>query len=172
MQDYNICLFGKDRYATAQFVEWYLDMVNVVSKKSKDPSTKVGAVIVSSINSVLSVGYNGFARCSYDLKENYDNRYLKYKLVVHAEANAIYNAARSGTSLYNSICFTNIPCCVNCTNALIQSGVKIFISGTPNENIAERWKEDFELASNICNETKTQRLVYDYKYKRLEHSTW
>ncbi|MBT7127172.1 MAG: CMP deaminase, partial [Candidatus Thioglobus sp.] len=73
----------------------YLGLAAEVSTWSKDPSTQVGAVTVGSKKEVLSQGFNGFPRGIDDSDERYNNRDTKYKLVVHAEMNAIYNATYS-----------------------------------------------------------------------------
>ena len=64
-------------------------MASVISKLSKDPSTKVGAVIVRPDNSIASVGYNGFPKGFPDEESYWNNRDLKYKIVTHAEENAL-----------------------------------------------------------------------------------
>lgn len=73
----------------------FMDMAFLVSRWSKDPSTKVGAVIVDQNNRVVSVGYNGFAKWGNDSKERYDDRNFKYKGVIHAEENALLFANQS-----------------------------------------------------------------------------
>src|SRR6266581_3511885 len=66
---------------------------------SKDPSRRVGCVIVGPNNEVRATGFNGFPRGVDDTKvERYD-RPIKYLWTEHAERNAIYNAVRSGTPL-------------------------------------------------------------------------
>ena len=77
----------------------YIELAKQISTWSKDPSRKIGAVAVGSKGQILSQGYNGFPRGILDLQERYDNREVKYKHVVHAEMNVIYNATFSGVSL-------------------------------------------------------------------------
>ena len=79
--------------------ERYLSLAAEVATWSKDPSTQVGAVTVGSKKEVLSQGFNGFPRGIHDTDERYNDRETKYKFVVHAEMNAIYNATYSGASL-------------------------------------------------------------------------
>lgn len=69
----------------------FLKLAREVSTWSKDPSTKVGAVITRDIH-VVSLGYNGFPPTIEDKPEWLNDRPTKYKLTVHAEANALYNA--------------------------------------------------------------------------------
>ncbi|NCA14162.1 MAG: hypothetical protein EBS89_08535, partial [Proteobacteria bacterium] len=73
---------------------WFLGLAHYVSTASKDPSTKVGAVIVDAERRVVSVGYNGLPRGVEDSEERLHNREVKYKMIIHAERNAILFAQR------------------------------------------------------------------------------
>src|ERR1700722_2700699 len=78
----------------------FLELAKHISNWSKDPSTKVGAVLVNDLKQVVGMGYNGFARGVQDTDERLNDRETKYKLVVHAEVNAIIqagHAARNST---------------------------------------------------------------------------
>ena len=80
----------------------YLHLAKEISTWSKDPSTKVGAVVIGDNGEVLSQGFNGFPRGIKDTSPRLKDREKKYKLVVHAEMNAIYNAGLNGVSLKGS----------------------------------------------------------------------
>lgn len=96
------------------------------TNRSKDPSTSVGACIVSQDNKILSVGYNGMPLgCSDDefpWERDGDPLHTKYLYVCHAELNALLNY--TGTNLKNSKVYTTLFPCNECTKALIQSGIK------------------------------------------------
>ena len=77
----------------------YLDLAENVSSWSKDPSRKIGAVAVGSKGQILSQGYNGFPRGIDDSIERYNDKETKYRYVVHAEMNVVYNATYNGISL-------------------------------------------------------------------------
>jgi dCMP deaminase len=86
-------------------VKWdrrFLLLAKEVSRWSKDPSTRVGAVITDDLGRVLSTGFNGFPRGVLDAEERYLNRDEKYKFIVHAEVNACLLAGERarGGSLY------------------------------------------------------------------------
>jgi dCMP deaminase len=103
--------------------EYFLWIAEAVAIKSKDPRCSVGAVIVSSDNIVLSTGFNGLARRIYDDEKLLADAEEKLKVICHAEANAIYNAARMGVALEGaSIFVTKFPC-LACCNAIIQAGI-------------------------------------------------
>ena len=103
----------------------YLDLAAQVASWSKDPSSKIGAVAVGGKGQILSQGYNGFPRGVNDSDERYNDRPTKYKLVVHAEMNVIYNATYNGVSLDGStiICCWSCLCCSDCAKGIVQVGI-------------------------------------------------
>lgn len=105
--------------------EYFMGIALLSAKRSKDPSTQVGACIVSTENKILSVGYNGMPRCCNDDDFPWDRegdpKETKYMFVCHAELNAILNF--SGGSLKDSKVYTTLFPCNECAKALIQSGV-------------------------------------------------
>jgi dCMP deaminase len=99
----------------------FLELAEQVSTWSKDPSTKVGAVIVNDKRQVLGLGYNGFPRGVFDDPAMYADKETKYKYVVHAERNAIDNsfADTEGSTLYCTL----YPC-NECAKGIVQKGIK------------------------------------------------
>ena len=105
--------------------DYFMGLAHLSSFRSKDPSTQVGAVIVSAEHKVVGIGYNGFPiGCDDDVfpweREGSFNE-TKYPFVVHAELNAILNSNQkcTGASIYVSL----FPC-NECAKAIIQSGIK------------------------------------------------
>ena len=101
----------------------FLDLAEHISAWSKDPSTKVGCVIVGEDREIRSTGFNGFPRGIDDDEERLHNRDLKYPLICHAEENAIMHAARIGVSLKGSVAFVTWPPCSRCARSLLESGI-------------------------------------------------
>ena len=105
--------------------EYFMGIAELSAQRSKDPSTQVGACIVSQDNKILSVGYNGMPRaCSDDefpWERQGGNLDTKYFFVCHAELNAILNFR--GGSLEGSKIYTTLFPCNECAKAIIQSGV-------------------------------------------------
>jgi dCMP deaminase len=147
---------------------YFIEMARLVATKSKDPSTKVGAVIVGEDNEVLSTGFNGFPRGVEEYVDDYGHRELnerwerpqKYKYVEHAERNAIYNAARNGITLKDSRMYLNWePClCVECTKAVIQAGIKEVIG--PDVKFpgkGEHWEQEQHIAQAMLREAGVTR---------------
>lgn len=106
----------------------FLELAETVASWSKDPSTKVGSVIVDSSRRVLSLGYNGFPRGVEDTVERYSDRDTKLLLVSHAERNALDNSPGSveGATLYATL----FPC-NECCKSIIQRGIKKVVSFVP-----------------------------------------
>lgn len=105
--------------------EYFMGIAILSAQRSKDPSTQVGACIVSNENKILSVGYNGMPRnCDDDIypwDREGDELNTKYMFVCHAELNAILNY--SGSDLKGSKVYVTLFPCNECAKALIQSGI-------------------------------------------------
>jgi dCMP deaminase len=121
---------------------FFLGMAAYVATASKDPSSKVGAVIVRPDRSVASVGYNGFARGVEDSAARLGNRDTRLLFTAHAELNAILSAG--GSVGRCTIYVWPYAPCAHCASAIIQAG--IFRVVTPVGGRPERWKEHFEAA--------------------------
>jgi dCMP deaminase len=132
----------------------FLQMASDMSKWSKDPSTQVGALIVNDKKKIVSLGYNGFPRGIKD-DHRLDDRETKYKLIVHAEANAILHAKENleGCTIYT---MPFMPCS-RCAGLIIQSGIKRVVSvDCPNP----RWIENFNLSHDILTEARLDIMLY------------
>lgn len=137
----------------------FLDLAQVVSKWSKDPSTQVGAVLVRPDKSILSIGYNGFPRKMEDTLELLNNRDEKYSRIVHAEVNALLAAKTdiTGCTLYTY----PFMCCDRCVVQMIQAGVDTFVfPKTTDVKTLERWGAIFEKVYKYMNECKVEYREY------------
>mgnify|MGYP005712689571 FL=1 len=101
----------------------FLKLATHISEWSKDPSTKVGCVVVGPDREIRSTGFNGFPRGIQDSDDRLTNRDLKYPLICHAEENAIMHAARIGLALKGCTAYVTWPPCTRCARSLIQAGV-------------------------------------------------
>lgn len=105
----------------------FMQEATLWSRRSHDSETQCGCVIVKN-KTVISTGYNGFIR---DIDDSVlpDTRPDKYPFMIHAEANAIYNAVRLGRSTLDSTIYITAPPCLGCLQMLYQCGIKnIFYS--------------------------------------------
>ncbi len=136
----------------------YLSLAKEVATWSKDPSTQVGAVTVGSKKEVLSQGFNGFPRGIHDTDERYNHRETKYKFVVHAEMNAIYNATYSGTSLDGATLYVyGLPICSECAKGIIQVGIKKVVIEKSKE--LDNWNESVQLSKEMFNEAGVELVI-------------
>jgi dCMP deaminase len=122
----------------------FLDLASHGAGWSKDPSTKVGAVIVRPDKTVASIGFNGLPRGVEDSDTRLHDRQLKYPMTVHAEVNAILHAREPlhGYTIY----VAPLNPCSNCAAAIIQSGIKRVMAMA---QINPRWEESNALAQTM-----------------------
>ncbi len=125
--------------------EYFMGVALLSAKRSKDPSTQVGACIVDAGNHVVALGYNGFPiGCSDDnfpwdraADDSFDT---KYPYVVHAELNAVLN--KNSNSLDNCRIYVALFPCNECAKVIIQSGIKEVIY------ISDKYKETSSVKSS------------------------
>lgn len=104
--------------------EYFMGIADEVAKKSKDPSSKNGCVIVDANHRPVSFGYNGFVQNSDESKMTLTERPMKYYLSIHSEMNAVLFAHRdlTGCTIYN-----RMATCENCLKYCLQAGIKRFV---------------------------------------------
>ena len=129
----------------------FLKLATHISEWSKDPSTKVGCVVVGPDREIRSTGFNGFPRGIQDSDDRLTNRDLKYPLICHAEENAIMHAARIGLALKGCTAYVTWPPCTRCARSLIQAGVSEIVIPSGLE-IPDRWRDDFEMSMGLLRE--------------------
>lgn len=119
---------------------WAVELAEHVAKLSKDPSTRVGAVIFDEKRRIISTGYNGLPRGVRDTDQRLTDRSRKLRMVQHAERNALAFASRSvdGATL---VC--THPCCAQCAGAAIQAGISNVVWPKPSDEMVRRWGDDF-----------------------------
>lgn len=122
--------------------------------RSKDRSTKVGAVVIDDDYNVRISGYNGMPRGVDDNVEARHQRPLKYSWASHAEENCIAQAARIGVSLKGcTILLTSLFPCTTCSRLIIQSGIKRVIAPKFNINsTSDAGRTDWDEVSRISSE--------------------
>lgn len=137
----------------------YINLAKEISTWSKDPSTKVGAVVIGNNGEVLSQGYNGFPRSIKDTPQRLKDREKKYNLVVHAEMNAIYNASLNGVSLKGSTLYVyGLPICNECAKGVIQVGIDKVIATRPSDYNKE-WDESIKDAKALFKEAEVEYII-------------
>jgi len=125
---------------TPRLRQWAVEMAEHIAKLSKDPSTKVGAVIFDDKRRIVSAGYNGLPRGVEDRASRLENRERKYRMTQHAERNAL---AFANASLHGTTLVCTHPCCAQCAGAVIQAGVAHVLFPRPSDEMLRRWADDF-----------------------------
>ena len=104
--------------------EYFMKIAETVAVKSKDPSSKMGCVIVDPKKRVISLGYNGMLQGADESKMTLSERPMKYYFAIHSEMNAILFAHQdlTGCTIYN-----RVATCENCLKYCLQAGIKRFV---------------------------------------------
>jgi len=141
------------RKQLAKLNKWdqrFLKIAYDVAEWSKDPGTKVGAVLVDD-RRIIATGYNGFPQGINDSVRRYGDREVKLAYTVHAEVNAILNAAKNGAQTKDSTLYVTFSPCVSCATSVIQAGISAVVC--PCVSMApERWQKSFQLGQELLKE--------------------
>lgn len=133
-------------------IKWdfrFMEVADLVATWSKDPSTKVGCVLVDQDRHIIATGYNGFPRGVDDSEDRLTDRPTKIMMVLHAEANAVLQAVGP---IVGATAYVSHRPCSGCSAMLIQAGVKRIVTRTPSDGFAERFAESFRAADLMLNE--------------------
>jgi dCMP deaminase len=105
--------------------EYFIELCEKIKEKSKDNSTKIGAIVIGDDKQIVSTGYNSFPRGINDDLEERQERPEKYHWFSHAETNTIINAALNGVSTKNGTMYMScgVPC-TDCARNIINAGIK------------------------------------------------
>ena len=160
----------KKRQDYISWDEYFMGVALLSAKRSKDPSTQVGACIVSDKNKIVGAGYNGLPMgCDDDeFPWEKEGEFLdtKYPYICHAELNAILN--NIGMDLRGCKIYTALFPCNECAKAIIQSGITevIYLSdkyeGTDIFK-ASKFMLDKAVVKYRKVESKIMRLVLSFK---------
>ena len=131
---------GEKRKDYLEWDEYFMAIAKLSAMRSKDPSTQVGACIVSNDNRILSIGYNGapngFSDEKFPWGRDGKNLDTKYPYVCHAELNAILNYRGSKKDLEDARIYVDLFPCNECAKEIIQSGIKEVIY------LSDKYKEE------------------------------
>ena len=145
------------------WTDYFLSIAETVKQKSKDRRTQIGAVIVGCDNEIVSTGYNSFPRGIDDEQEDRQVRPEKYYWIVHAEMNAILNAARIGVSTKN--CTMYLTCgvpCSDCCRGIINSGIKkIYCKIQDTTRNRDHWDAHAARSRVMFEESGVEVCFYD-----------
>ena len=121
-------LIGNHREDYISREAYHMGIAVLSAMRSKDPSTQVGACIVSEDNRILSTGYNGTPNGIEDVHFNWEREgdalCTKYPYVIHAEANAILNFRGNMQDMKGAVIFVTLFPCNECAKLIVQSGIQ------------------------------------------------
>lgn len=138
-----------DEHISPRWDARFLALAMHMAEWSKHRTTKVGCVVVDDDRRIRATGYNGFPRGVTDLPERLADRPTKLLLSVHAEANAVATAARSGASLAGCTAYVTHPPCAACAALLTQAGIRrVVFQG----RLREDWADSEAAARLIMDE--------------------
>lgn len=154
--DWDSCIDIEIGKTVSEWDEHYYKMARLFAQKSKDPSTKCGAIIVKEGKIHVSSGFNGFAMGVKDTAERLNDRETRYDCTVHSEVNAILFAKQDlkGCAIYTY----PMPPCVRCACVIIQVGIKKVYAIRPSEELIERWGKGILLAKTLYNEAGVEYI--------------
>ena len=131
--------------------EYFKQIVQVASTRSSCNRLHVGCILVKD-NRIISQGYNGFPRGVKD-DDRYNDKDVKYRYVVHAEMNCIYNATFHGVSLNGATLYVyGLPMCNECAKAIVQVGITRVVSPYNGAATPEKWKVSCAHTQNLLKE--------------------
>lgn len=145
---------------SSKWLRRLLDAATHFSTWSKDPSTKVGAVLVTEEGDPVSWGYNGPPRELNDDEIYSLPREEKLFYVEHAERNVLFQAGEraKGCTLFS----THFPC-ADCARMIVKSGVKRVVVSAKNAEFrnSERWAKNMDASQKMFDDSNIEVIIYD-----------
>ena len=136
----------------------YLEMAAVQARLSKDPSSRVGAVVLDRGGIVKGTGYNGFARGVQDSLSRLRDREVKLLLTRHAERNALWAA---GPAASHGTLYVTHPPCASCASDIAQHGIARLVYPRPDQEFAVRWATDLKWSVIVLREAGVEVVELD-----------
>ena len=158
----------KQRTNYLSWDEYFMGIAKLSALRSKDPSTQVGACIVSLDNRILSIGYNGAPNGFHDDVFPWDREgnplETKYLYVCHAELNAILNFRGNKKNLENAKIYVALFPCNECAKAIVQSGIKevIYLSDKYHDDV------NFIASRRLLDECGVTTRKFEPRNKKIE----
>lgn len=140
----------------------FIPVAEAIAGLSKDPAVKIGALVIDDDANIVSAGFNGFPRGVDDANHRLKSRELKLCFIVHAEANAIAQASRTGAKTMGaSMIVTERYPCKTCAGLIIQAGIKRVYAPVMNkEDTNQQWFDEKEFAEKMFIESGVEVVEY------------
>jgi dCMP deaminase len=152
--DLGCSLGDQTRRNVMDWDQYFISMVYLVAMKSKDPSTRIGAVIVGPDHEIRSTGFNGLPRGCNDKVSSRLVAPEKYVWFEHGERNSVFNAARMGVATKGCTMYTNGIPCADCARAVIQAGITRVVTSDvwDKKEDSSKWAESCAVAEEMLRE--------------------
>jgi dCMP deaminase len=150
----------------AKWDERFCELARYVSRWSKDPNAKVGAVLFANRGGDISIGYNGFPMGVEDTAERLEDKQIKLEMIVHAEENAVL--AAGGRAKGSTVFVWGKPVCARCAASMIQAGVKRVVAEEPEEGRDSHWDRSGRIALEMFKEANVQADLYMFEEEPIE----
>ncbi|HSX19960.1 MAG TPA: deaminase [Gammaproteobacteria bacterium] len=142
---------------------------SLAQTKSSDPLTKNGAILINSIGQQIGEGANCFPD-KVCMSHERLQRPNKYDYLIHAEQNAIAQAARSGHSTANSTLVCPWAACSACARLIIQAGItKVIAHKALMQQSHNQWVDDIHKAHTMFREAQIEYIEYAGNVGDVEH---
>ncbi len=139
----------------------HLRTAYMLAKQGPDPSTQNSALIVDEKGVILAQAVNRFPDGVEYRTERWE-RPLKYKIIEHAERNAIFSAASYGIKTKGLIMVSPWAACSDCARAIIQSGIRTLITHKQaHDRSPDFWRQEIEVAFQMFKEAGVEVVFYD-----------
>lgn len=135
-----------------------LDLAQEVSSLSKDPSTKVGCVLVGKNNNIISTGFNKFPKGVDYTKERLDVKQEKYRFVIHAEESALLNALKQGSQVKGATAYVTHSPCNHCQALMAEAGVETVVTNKGSDFWKDRNPDAYRVSEEIRNESNIKYI--------------
>lgn len=140
----------------AEIDKFWLEQAMHYASRSKDPSTKVGCVIVRPNGTLASAGRNGFPKGFSDTPARLETKEVKYGLTIHAEMNALHFAHED---LTGATAYATFAPCGACAIHMIQRGISRVVYPFEEDNV--RWMESQKRALAYFAEGGVEAIAFD-----------
>lgn len=138
-------------------VRRYMGLARYIADNfSKDPSTKVACLVIGADPKKIAFGYNGFPQGIADSDDRLNDKEIKYRLIQHAERNALDNAE---FDLRGGVIVSTLYPCVECAKSIISRGIRTVVT-TPSP-IREPWKQSSEWAAELFKEAGVEVVIVE-----------
>lgn len=145
------------------------DAYLLAQTQSEDPVTKNGAILVNSHNVVIGQGANRLPEKIHPTPNRLE-RPDKYDYIIHAEQNAIANAARQGNSTAESTLYCPWAACTFCARLIIQSGIsRVITHKSLMIQTHKQWPAEIDKARKMFQEAAIEFIEFDGVIGGVEH---